>query len=156
MCRNYEIVVARMNREIAHRHRRQIAALVMGPLLAAIHGDPQPELGAEEQEILVDEILFEDVGIPTYRTLGGDERRPRRAEIGRFVGIWPHVAERVDVKRGVDRTGVEMARFDRRDPGVFREPADVRDHVRPRLATIACDLEVAVIRPRPNDARILG
>src|SRR2546423_15126806 len=49
-----------------------------------------------------------------------------------------------------------MAGFDRRDAGIFREPADVRDYVRPRLATIACYLEVAVIRPRPNDARILG
>ena len=109
---DHEIVVAWVDRQIAYRHRRQIPAFVMRPLLAAIHRDPEPELSTKEQETLVDEVFFDDVRIAAHRTLRRNECRPRRPEIGRLVGIGPHVAEGMDVERCVDRTRIEMARFD--------------------------------------------
>ena len=51
----------------------------------------------------------------------------------------------------VEPGGVDVA-----DRSPRRQVRDVLRHVRPRLAAIACQLEVTVIRPRPNDVRILG
>ena len=152
---DHEIVVARMDREIAHRHRGQVPTLVARPLLAAVERHPQPELGAEEQQVLVDEIFLDHVGVAAHRAVGRDERRPRRPVVGRLVGVGPHVAEGVEVERRVDRARVEMPRLDRRDPRVLRQARDVGDDVGPRLAAVFRHLQVAVVRPRPDDVAVL-
>ena len=54
-----EIVVARMDGEVAHRDGREVAALVLRPLLAAVERDPEAELGAEEEQVAVHEILLD-------------------------------------------------------------------------------------------------
>ena len=51
MRRQHEVAGARMHHDIAHRHRGEVAALVLRPALPAIHADPESELGAEEQQI---------------------------------------------------------------------------------------------------------
>ena len=55
-------MLARMNREVAHGHVRQVRR-ELRPLPAAVERDEQPELGADEQQIRVDEILLDDVGV---------------------------------------------------------------------------------------------
>ena len=49
--RDHEIVIARMDREVAHGDRRQVATLVPRPVLAAVHRDPEAELRPEEEEL---------------------------------------------------------------------------------------------------------
>ena len=46
-----QVVVARMNRQVANRDVRQIAALVLRPLRAAVERNPQPEFRAEEEQV---------------------------------------------------------------------------------------------------------
>src|SRR6185503_12797186 len=60
---NYEIVVARMDGEVAHRNRRHVSAFVSGPVRATIQGNPKTELGTKEKEVLVGEIFLDDVGV---------------------------------------------------------------------------------------------
>ena len=62
----HEIVVARLNGEIAHRHRGQLASLELRPVRAAIDRDPQPEFGAEKQQPRIDAVLLDDVGVTTH------------------------------------------------------------------------------------------
>src|SRR5215831_9959492 len=48
-----------------------------------------------------------------------------------------------------------MSGLHARYPGVLRQAGDVADDVRPRFAAVARDLQIAVVRPRPYDHRIL-
>ena len=49
--------------QVAHRDRREVAALELRPALAAVDRDPQPELGAEEQQVLLDRVLLDHVRV---------------------------------------------------------------------------------------------
>src|SRR5215472_7388330 len=98
-----------MDDEVADGDAREIAPLVLRPLLPAVDGDPETELRAEEEEILIDEILAEDVRVAADRRVGGDHRRPRLAEVARAVGVRLHVAERVEVERGEGGPFIEVA-----------------------------------------------
>ena len=54
------------------------------------------------------------------------------------------------IDRHIGRTGVVLARLDRRHRTPLRQPGHVRRHVGPRLATVACDVQQAVHRASPN------
>ena len=110
---DHEIVVAWVDRQIAYRHRRQIPAFVMRPLLAAIHRDPQPELRPEEQQVGVDQVFLNHVRVTAHGTIRRHECRPRFPKVGRAVGVGTHVPERMDVERGVDGARSEVARLHR-------------------------------------------
>ena len=63
MRRDHQIVIPRLNRDITHCDSGEVAALVTRPLIATVERDPQPELGAEEKQIGIDEILANNVRV---------------------------------------------------------------------------------------------
>ncbi len=73
MGRDHQVVIARVDREIPHRHARQVAPLVVRPALPAVQRHPQADLGAKKEQILIHQIFFYHVGIAAYRRVGGDE-----------------------------------------------------------------------------------
>jgi hypothetical protein len=46
-----EIVLARLNRQIANRHRWKMVALELGPALSAVDLYPQSKFGPQKQQI---------------------------------------------------------------------------------------------------------
>jgi len=60
------------------------------------------------------------------------------------------------IERGVGRAGVEVARLHPIHPGILRQPGDIAGDVGPSLASIASELNVAVIRADPNESLLLG
>ena len=50
--------------------------------------------------------------------------------------------------------GIVIRRLHTRDPQPFRHAGKVRSDIRPRLAAIAGDLHIAVVRARPNQVAI--
>src|SRR5947208_5269870 len=51
MCSQHEVGLARMNSDIADRHSREIAALVLRPALATVGRDPQAKFGSQKEQI---------------------------------------------------------------------------------------------------------
>ena len=128
---DHQVVVPGMNDQVAHRDAGQVASLVLGPLPAAVEGNPQSQLGAQIEKIAVDRILAQHVRVAAHGSVSGNEWRPRFAEIGGAIRVRTHIAERVRVERGVRGPFVEMARIDVRDPGVPGNADDVPHHIAP-------------------------
>ena len=156
MRRDHEIVVSRMDRQIAHRYRGEIAALVVRPLVAAVQRDPEAELGAEEEKVRVRQVFLDDVRVSAHRTIRGDQRRPGLPVVAGAVRVRPRVSEHVQVEGGVSCTLVEMAGVDRRNPCLRRQALDTTRHVRPRFAAVPRELQVAIVGADPDDIGILG
>jgi hypothetical protein len=53
----HQIVIARLDDEITHRHGGEVARLELRPRGAAIDGDPQAELRPGEQQVGRDDVL---------------------------------------------------------------------------------------------------
>ena len=70
---DHEIIVARVDREVAHGDTRQVPSLESCPAAAVVNGHIEPELGAEEHEFRVDEILLDHVGVATHPAARGHE-----------------------------------------------------------------------------------
>ena len=61
--REDEVVVARMHLQVTHRHAREVASLELAPRLPRVGGDPEPELGAEEEQVLAHGVFLDDVRV---------------------------------------------------------------------------------------------
>ena len=85
--------------------------------------------------------------------IGGDERLPRAAHVSGFVRIRPHVARHVAVERGVGGRAIVTTGLNRRHDRSAAEPADVARDIRPGLAAVFGDLDVAVVGTHPNHLR---
>lgn len=82
-----KIVFARLDRHVAHGHaHRKTPAFELRPLFTAISRDVEAELRAEEQQIRLHEIFFDDVRVPAdaAELMRTDEWRPGLPEIGRL------------------------------------------------------------------------
>src|SRR5262249_26205387 len=110
--------------------------IVLGPLLSSIERNPEPELGPDKQEVLVDRVLLDYVRIPAYRAVSADDGRPGAAKVDGLVYVRPHIAEIVQVKGCVGRAFVKMAGVNGRDPGAFGETLNIADDVVPLLAAV--------------------
>src|SRR5204863_3969858 len=90
--REHQIMIARMDGEIAHGDSREMVALELRPVLSAIDRNEESELSADEHEVLVYEIVFHDVRITAdaFRILRGDQRRPGLAVIRRAKNVRRH------------------------------------------------------------------
>src|SRR5438067_2469465 len=109
-----------MNREVANRDTREVVAFVSRPALASVERDPQSLFGSQVEQSGVYGILLDDVCVAAHRTIGRDKRLPRLAVILRPPEVRPHVAEHVQIERGVHRGGIEVSWLDGGYPGVFR------------------------------------
>src|SRR4030095_4792227 len=142
-----QIVVPRMNRQVANGNGRKIVALKLRPAFSAINRNPESKLRADEEKIWLDQIFFNHMRVPTdaLRVLRSDERRPGLTEISGLENVRRHVAKSMPIKSGVRRAGIEVAGLHPAHPRVLRQPGNVADDVGPRLTAVARKLNVAII-----------
>ena len=119
MRRQNQIVLARMNRDVAHGERRQVARKLR-PLLAAVYRDEQAELGPNEKQVSIHAVFANDVRVTLYRIRR--KRLPRLAEVGGLEDVELHVAGLMAVERDVSRRLIKAARLDGRAPGICGKP----------------------------------
>src|SRR5215467_4788306 len=137
-CEN-QIIVSRMNRQVANGNGRKMVALELRPVFSAINRNPESEFRADKKKVGLDQILFDymRVSTNTLRILSSDERRPGLTEISGLVNIRRHVAKSMPIKSGVSRSWIEVAGLHPVHPRVFRQPGNVADDVGPCLTAIA-------------------
>ena len=121
--RDHQIVIARVNDQVAHRDVGQFAALVLRPLACRHRAKSRgPCSVPTNSSSRLTKVLSDDVRVTAHRTvLRRNQRRPRLAEVRGLVHVRAHVAERVQVESGVGRARFEMARVYVRDPRVLRQ-----------------------------------
>src|SRR6516225_908904 len=100
-----------------------MATLELRPMSPPIERDPEPELGAEEQQLRIDGVFLDDVRVAAHalRVLRADERRPGLAVIGRDVEIGRLVAEGVTIEGRVGGARRESTRLYPVHPAVLRQ-----------------------------------
>src|SRR5678816_3666557 len=78
-----QIVIPRVNRQVANGNGRKMVAFELRPIFSAINRNPQSKLRAEEKKIGFNQILFDYVRISAnaLRVLRCSERRPSLTEI---------------------------------------------------------------------------
>src|SRR6476620_3597112 len=106
-----QIVVPRVNRQVANGNGRKMVALELRPIFSAINRDPESKLRAEEKKIGFNQILFDymRVSANAFCVLRRNERRPGLTEISGLVNVRCHVAKGMPIKSGVSRAGIEVA-----------------------------------------------
>src|SRR5215471_8922016 len=99
----HQIVVARVNCQVANRNRREMVALKLCPALSAIDRNPEPEFGAKEKKIGLNQIFFDHVRVSAnaLRVLRRNEWRPSFTKVGGLKNVRRHVAEGMPVKSSV-------------------------------------------------------
>ena len=61
--RQNQIVVARLNRQIAYGNGGEMVAFELRPAFSAVDRDPQSELGAEKKKIRFNQVFLDDVRV---------------------------------------------------------------------------------------------
>src|SRR5215471_14258761 len=79
-----QVIVPRMNRQVANGNSRKMVALELRPALSAINRNPESKLRADEKKVWLYQIFLNHVRVSTnaFRVLSSDERCPRFTEIG--------------------------------------------------------------------------
>src|SRR4030095_7606492 len=129
-----EIVVAGVNGNIAHGHRRQIAGKLR-PLPSAVDRDKQPELGPKEKQIAIYPVFANHMRI-AFDCIRG-EPFPGLSEVGGLKHIDLHIAGLVAIECCVGGSTIETTGLDCRAPGVLWQPLDIADYVFPSLSAVA-------------------
>ena len=135
-----------MDEDVVDRHRRQVV-LDLHPALAAIHGDEDADLVADEEQVRRPLVLDDHVHRPPVGEPAGDPP-PALAVVLAHVGVGRVVAVAVSVERRVHPPLGVRRRLHPAHIGPFRQTGDPVGHVLPRLPVIPRHLEVPVIRPR--------
>src|SRR4029077_20313498 len=106
-----QIVIPRVNRQVANGNGRKMVALKLRPAFSAINRNPESEFGADEKKIWLYQIFFNHVRVSTdaLRVLSTDKRRPGLTEISGLENVRRHVAKSMPIKSGVRRAGIEVA-----------------------------------------------
>src|SRR4029453_9748326 len=133
-----QIVIPRVNRQVANGNGRKMVALKLRPAFSAINRNPESKLRADEKKIWLHQIFFNDVRESTnaLRVLSTDERRPGLTEIICLENVRRHVAKSMPIESGVRRAGIKVAGLHPVHPRVLRQPRNVPDNVRPGFAAI--------------------
>src|SRR5664280_2743228 len=152
--RDDEVLLARLEREVADGDGREIAALELGPGLPRVERDPEPELGPEVEEAGPDGVLLDHVRPAADARRRAGDPLPRLPGVARRVDPRRHVAEGVPVERRVRGAVRVRSGLDPRDPARGRQARNVLHEVRPRRAAVARELEVAVVGPDPDRLRV--
>src|SRR5262245_18517909 len=106
-----QIVVSRMNRQVANGNGGKIVALKMCPVFSAINRNPEYKIRAEKKKIRLHQIFFNHVRVSpnAFWILSSDEGRPGFTVISGLINVRCHVAKSMAIKRGVSRAGIEVA-----------------------------------------------
>src|SRR5215472_12341269 len=145
MCRENQIVVPRMNCQVANRNGWKMVALELCPAASAIDRNPESEFRAKEKKIGLNQIFLDHVRVSTnaLRVLWRNECRPGFTKIGRLKNVRSHVAKRMPIEGGVRGAGIKVASLDPIHPRVLWQTGDVADNVGPRLSAVARELKIA-------------
>ena len=100
---DHQVVVAGVEGQGHDRHRGH-PVLEAQPVPAAVLGDPEPEFGAEEEEVRVDGVLLESQAVAAE--LRGRQALPALAEVVGAVDVGSPVRAPVVVEHRVGRAGV--------------------------------------------------
>src|SRR5215831_4294410 len=94
-----QIVIPRMNRQVANGNGRKMVPLKLRPAFSAINRNPESKLRADEKKIGPDQIFFDDVRVSTdaLRILSSNEWRPGLTEISGLENVRRHVAKSVPI-----------------------------------------------------------
>ena len=147
----HQVALALLDDDVAHGHGREVGALVLCPVIAAIHAHPQAQLGAQEEQLRILGVFGDDVRIAMHAALFCGQRLPGLAAVGGLVNVRRHVAKGVAIKRRVGHVRAVAAGGNGRYPAVLRQAGHVANDVRPGLAAVAGHLQVAVVGAGPND-----
>src|SRR6476660_2802167 len=100
-----QIVVPRVNRQVANGNGRKMVALELRPACSAINRNPESKLRANEKKIGLDQIFCNHVRVSTnaLRILSSNKRRPGLTEISGLESVRRHVAKSMPIEGGVGR-----------------------------------------------------
>src|SRR5438046_8787531 len=89
----HKIVVTRLDRQIAHCHRRETTTFELRPFLSTINRNVKAKFGSEKKQIRLHDIFLNDVRVTsnTFRVLRGNYGRPRFPEVSRRKKARSHV-----------------------------------------------------------------
>src|SRR5262245_58426623 len=106
-----QIVVPRLNRQVANGNGRKMVPLKLRPACSAINRNPESKLRANEKKVRLNQIFFNHVRVSTnaLRVLSSDERRPGLTEISGLENVRRHVAKSMPIESGVSCAGIEVA-----------------------------------------------
>ena len=150
----HEVIVPRVDGDVAHRHGREVAALELGPVRAGVHRDEQAKLRAQIEDARPLQVLLDHMRVAAHPRGRADEGGPGLAEIRRAIQVRREIAEGVPVEGGVGRPLGMAAGLHPRHPGGGRQALHVLDQVGPGPAVVLGQLEVAVVGPGPDHARL--
>src|SRR5262245_46060463 len=104
-----QIVIPRVNREVANGNGRKMVALKLRPDFSAIDRNPESQFRSKEKKIGFNQILLDHMRVTAnaLSVLSTNERRPGLTEIGGLENVRRHVAESMPIKNGVRRAGIE-------------------------------------------------
>ena len=162
---DHEVVVPRVDDERAHGDGGEALAPRL-PVSATVLAQPQAGLGAQEEQVGVDRVLLQGVGMADDAL----EVQPleRRSSVVGPVEVRLTIAPPVAVQDDVGAGSVVAARLDVRDPGVQRDPLELAvqrlplavGRAPPELAVVGADPQQTLLqlarRDREDRAVVLG
>ena len=153
-----QLVIARLNRQIANGNGRKMVALKLRPAFSAINRNPESELRAEEKKIRLNQVFLNHVRVTAnaLRVLRCNERRPGLTVISGLENVRRHIAKGMSIKRGVSGAGIEVAGLHPVHPRILRQAGNVADDIGPGLAAVARELKIAIVRADPDQPLLLG
>ena len=114
-----QVVVARMNHDVAHRDRRQILQMHPHPLISAVEGNVQAELAADVKQLADSSDLPSPPICNRVGQIAADVGEGL-AEIGGLVEVRMEIVEPVMFERHVGRAGGGARRLNPGDLGELR------------------------------------
>src|SRR5258708_37413306 len=101
---------------------------------ASVDGDPQAKLCAQEEQIAIDRIFFDHVGVSADATLLRAQRCPRGAEVGSLVDVRLEIAKSMAIKCGIGGCFGRQTGLEPRLPLGFRPNPAVAHYIAPALS----------------------
>ena len=138
-----EVIVAWMNDEIVERHPRHVV-LELGPMLSAVEGQEQTELGTEIEQVRILRILAQGVERAILRQIALDGG-PRLPVVPGFEDVVRVVAAAMIVGHEIDEAGVVARGLEPGDPRRLRQAGDLRGNIGEGGALVGGDLNIAVV-----------
>ena len=142
--------------DVAHGDGREIAGAELFPVRTAIAADEHAELGAGIEDLRIDPVFLDDVGV------AADAGRRRASDAGEALAAIPgnedvrgHVAEHVPVNGHIGGGGIMLAGFHPAHPIVRTQLQRLGD-IGPGAAAIGRHLNIAIIGANPDGAGGLG
>src|SRR5690242_3993750 len=118
VCGQNEIVIARLDGQIAYRYRGKPATFELRPFLPAIDRNIEAKLRSEKKQIWLHDILFNDPGVTSnaLRILCRYQRCPRLPKISSTENVRSHIAKSVAIEGRISSAGIVVTGLDPAHP----------------------------------------